>query len=97
MPHVKKVYDKYREKGFEIVGISLDRNRSSLDSYIESNSIRWPQYFDGKYWQNDIAQQYGVQSIPATFLIDREGKIRYKSLRGKQLEVAVEKLIGEDS
>jgi len=96
MPHVKKVYDKYREKGFEIVGISLDRNRSSLDNYIESNSIRWPQYFDGKYWNNDIAQQYGVRSIPATFLIDREGKIRYKSLRGKQLEVAVEKLVGEE-
>ena len=95
MPHVKEVYAKYREKGFEIVGISLDRQRSDLDSYIASNSIVWPQYFDGKYWNNDIAKQYGVKSIPATFLIDREGKIRYKSLRGKQLEVAVEKLVSE--
>jgi peroxiredoxin len=95
MPHVKEVYAKYREKGFEIVGISLDRQRSDLDSYIASNKIAWPQYFDGKYWNNDIAKQYGVKSIPATFLIDREGKIRYKSLRGKQLEVAVEKLVSE--
>lgn len=97
MPHVQEVYRKYNEKGFEIVGISLDRNRSSLDSYLESNKIPWPQYFDGKYWNNDIVQQYGVRSIPATFLIDREGKIRYKSLRGKQLEMAVEKLLDEES
>jgi len=95
MPHVKTVYDKYKDKGFEIVGISLDRSRSDLDRYIESNRIAWPQYFDGKYWQNEIATVYGVKSIPATYLIDRKGKIRYKSLRGKQLEDAVDKLISE--
>ncbi len=95
MPHVKKVYDKYNKKGFEIVGISLDRSRESLDKYIAQNNIRWPQYFDGKYWNNDIATDYGVKSIPATYLIDRKGKIRYKSLRGRQLEKAVEELIAE--
>jgi peroxiredoxin len=96
MPHVKKVYSKYNKKGFEIVGISLDRSREALDNYIAKNSITWPQYFDGKYWNNNVATQYGVKSIPATYLIDKKGKIRYKSLRGPQLERAVEKLLAEE-
>jgi peroxiredoxin len=96
MPNVKKVYQKYNPKGFEIVGISLDRSRQALDNYISQNNIEWPQYFDGKYWNNDIAQQYGVRSIPATYLIDKKGKIRYKSLRGRQLEKAVERLLDEE-
>lgn len=97
MPNVKRVYDKYKDQGFEIVGISLDKNRTDLDSYVRSNKIEWPQFFDGKYWQNELAVQYGVKSIPITFLIDRNGKIRYKSLRGKQLETAVEQLLAENS
>lgn len=95
MPNVKRVYNKYKEKGFEIVGISLDKNRGALDDYIESNEITWPQFYDGKFWQNDVAMKYRVQSIPATYLIDKQGKIRYKSLRGKELELAVEKLLSE--
>jgi peroxiredoxin len=95
MPNVKQVYNKYKDKGFEIVGISLDRNRADLDKYIESNNITWPQVFDGKFWQNDVAVKYRVQSIPATYLIDKKGKIRYKTLRGKHLETAVKKLLDE--
>ena len=52
-------------------------------------------YFDGKGWRNGVAQKYKVRSIPATYLIDREGKIRYRSLRGKELDEAVEKLLAE--
>lgn len=95
MPNVIKVYDKYNNDGFEIVGISLDRERKDLDSYIDKYKISWPQYFDGKFWRNDVATKYGVQSIPATFLIGKKGKIRYKSLRGGQLETAVKKLLAE--
>ena len=73
----------------------LDRSRASLDKYVEAQGISWPQYFDGKYWQNDLAMRYGVRSIPTTYLIDRHGKIRYKSLRGKQLENAISQLIAE--
>jgi thiol-disulfide isomerase/thioredoxin len=97
MPNVKQVYDKYHGKGFEIVGISLDQSRDRLDKYIQSNQIPWPQYFDGKWWKNDVAVRYGVQSIPTTILVDRSGKIRYKSLRGKQLENAVQQLLAEKS
>jgi thiol-disulfide isomerase/thioredoxin len=95
MPNVIKVYDKYNDKGFEIVGISLDRDRKDLDRYIDKYNIDWHQYFDGKYWQNEVATKYGVSSIPATFLIDKKGKIRYKSLRGSQLETAVKELLAE--
>jgi thiol-disulfide isomerase/thioredoxin len=95
MPNVKSIYSKYHDKGFEIVGISLDQQREKLDRYIESQGIAWPQYFDGKWWNNDVAVSYGVKSIPTTILVDRKGKIRYKSLRGKQLETAVEQLLAE--
>jgi len=95
MPNVKSVYAKYHGQGFEIVGISLDQSRDKLDMYLERQEIKWPQYFDGKYWNNDIAVSYGVKSIPATFLVDKKGKIRYKSLRGKQLETAVAELLNE--
>jgi thiol-disulfide isomerase/thioredoxin len=95
MPNVKNVYSKYHGKGFEIVGISLDQSRDKLDTYIASQKIEWPQYFDGKYWNNDIAVRYGIKSIPATILVDKKGKIRYKSLRGRQLENAVQELLAE--
>ncbi len=97
MPNVKSVYKKYHGKGFEIVGISLDQSRDKLDAYLAQQGIEWPQYFDGKWWNNDVAQMYGIKSIPSTLLVDREGKIRYKSLRGRQLETAVEKLLSESS
>lgn len=95
MPNVKSVYSKYHGKGFEIVGISLDQSRDKLDKYITSQGIEWPQYFDGKWWNNDVAVRYGVKSIPTTILVDKKGKIRYKSLRGRQLETAVQELLAE--
>jgi thiol-disulfide isomerase/thioredoxin len=95
MPNVKSVYAKYHGKGFEIVGISLDQSRDKLDRYLAAQGIEWPQYFDGKWWNNDVAVSYGIKSIPATFLVDKKGKIRYKSLRGRQLEAAVEELLAE--
>ncbi len=95
MPNVIRIHKKFRERGFEIIGISLDSDRAAFDSYVKKNGMIWPQYFDGKGWQNDLAGKYKVRSIPATFLVDRKGKIRYRSLRGPQLETAVEKLLIE--
>jgi thiol-disulfide isomerase/thioredoxin len=95
MPNVIKVYDKYNEKGFEIVGISLDRDRDAFERYIDKYDMNWPQFYDGKFWQNELATLYGIKSIPATFLIDKKGNIRYKHLRGRQLEVAVKELLDE--
>jgi peroxiredoxin len=96
MPNVKSVYSRYHSKGFEIVGISLDQSRDKLDAYIQQQQIEWPQYFDGKWWSNEVAVKYGITSIPTTVLVDRKGKIRYKTLRGKQLEKAVQELLDEE-
>ncbi len=95
MPNVIRIHKKFNEKGFEIIGISLDNNKTAVESFIKDNEMVWPQFFDGKGWQNTVAQQYRVRSIPATYLIDKNGKIRYRSLRGKELEAAVEKLLNE--
>jgi len=95
MPQVIQLYKKYNKKGFEIIGISLDNNKLALDKYLKSNDMKLPQFFDGQGWKNKIAQDYGVKSIPATYLIDRKGKIRYKAVRGNQLIKAVEKLLAE--
>jgi thiol-disulfide isomerase/thioredoxin len=95
MPNVVSIHKKYRDKGFEIIGISLDRDRGAMEKYIKSSGMEWPQYFDGAGWNNTVAAKYKVRSIPATYLIDRHGKIRYRSLRGRDLEKAVAELLKE--
>jgi thiol-disulfide isomerase/thioredoxin len=95
MPNVKRIYKQYQKEGFEIIGISLDRQKTPLENYIKKNDIKWPQFYDGAAWNNEIAKKYKVRSIPATFLLDRNGKIRYKAVRGSQLARAVEQLVKE--
>jgi len=93
LPNVLKTYEKYHPKGFEIVGISLDSDKTKLTSFMEAKKMTWQQYFDGKGWGNKLAGKYGVSSIPATFLLDREGKIIAKNMRGEALETEVAKLL----
>ncbi len=89
LPNVKKIYDTYHSQGFEILGVSLDQSREKLDAFLQQKGITWPQYFDGKGWQNDFSSKYMIQSIPATFLIGRDGVLIDKGLRGEELEAAV--------
>lgn len=93
MPNVKSVYGKYHEKGFEIIGVSLDDKKSKFEEYMQSQQMPWPQIFDGKGWRSEIGNLYAVSAIPSTYLIDQEGIIRYKNLRGNDLEKAVKELI----
>jgi len=93
LPNVLAAYEKHHPKGFEIIGISLDSDRAKLDSFITDRKMTWPQYYDGKGWQNKLAGTYGVNSIPATYLLDGEGKIIAKNLRGEALEEAVAKAL----
>ncbi len=95
LPNVLKAYEKHHAKGFEIIGISLDSDRAKLDSFIADRKMTWPQYFDGKGWQSKLAGAYGVNSIPATYLLDGEGKIIAKDLRGVALEEAVAKALAK--
>ncbi len=95
MPNVIKTYEELHKKGFEVIGVSLDNEREKFQNYIRDNKMDWPQLFDGKYWMSDYAQLYAVNSIPATFLIDKKGVIRYKNVRGDKLREAVLQLLGE--
>ena len=91
LPNVLKTYEKYHSQGFEIIGISLDQDKDKLTGFIDKKGMKWAQFFDGKGWGNKLAGKYGVQSIPMTYLLDGEGKIIAKNLRGEALEEAVGK------
>ena len=93
-PHLKRAYAEFKDREFEIVGISLDHEKSKLLAYIEEHDIAWPQFLN-ETGENDIAQKYKVMAIPRTFLIDHEGVIRKADLRGHALEPAIAELIQE--
>lgn len=97
LPNVLKAYEAHHAKGFEIIGISLDQDEKKLKAFIEEKKMTWVQYFDGKGWGNKLAAKYGVNSIPATYLLDGEGKIIGKNLRGEALEKAVAKALEKKS
>ena len=94
MPEVKRVYEKYRNQGLEIVGISLDKDRATLSQFLNDYEIPWPQYFDGKGWDCAIARKFGVQSIPTVLLVDKKGVLRRKATQGL-LEQQVAALLDE--
>jgi thiol-disulfide isomerase/thioredoxin len=92
--NVKAAYDKLHPKGFEIVGISFDKEKDKLEKFVAEKKMAWPQYFDGKYWENVIGQEYGINSIPAMWLIDKKGNLR--DVNGRDgLAGKVEKLLVE--
>ena len=95
LPNVLKTYEKHHPAGLEIIGISLDKDKEKLTKFLSDKKVTWRQYFDGLGWQNKLAGKYGVNSIPATYLLDKEGKIIAKDLRGEDLEQAVAKALGE--
>ncbi|MGV3502062.1 MAG: redoxin domain-containing protein [Adhaeribacter sp.] len=85
-PNVVRMYNKYKDKGFEIFGVSLDENRDKWLKAIAMDKLTWPHVSDLKGWNSAAAQLYNVQAIPQTLLLDKEGKIIAKNLRGKALE-----------
>ncbi len=93
MPGLKETYAAFKDQGFEIIGISLDEDREKLESYLEKTGITWPQQFDGKGWENEIAQRYGIESIPATFLIGRDGLIAATDLPESALKAKITELL----
>jgi peroxiredoxin len=89
LPNVLAAYEKHRSRGFEILGISLDQDEQKLRQFITERKMPWQQYFDGKVWENKLAQKYGVMGIPATFLLDGNGVIIGRDLRGDELDKAI--------
>ena len=89
MPTVKKVYDTYKDEGFDIIGISLDTDEDRLRNYLKENEIPWRQVFSGEGWDSPVSRQYNIRAIPAPWLIDKDGKLISHRARGETLEQLV--------
>ena len=75
VPDVVATYKRFHDKGFEILGISLDQDEDALKAFTTQNEMTWPQYFDGQGWDNKISKDFGIQSIPTMWLVGKDGKI----------------------
>jgi thiol-disulfide isomerase/thioredoxin len=95
LPNVIADYGKYHDQGFEVIGVSLDSDRDKVVDFIKENKMPWPQYFDGLGWQNKLATNYVIHAIPATVLVDGQGKIIGHDLRGEGLTDAIAKALGK--
>ena len=93
MPNLVELYKQYKNKNFEIVGVSLDQNGDSWKAAIKQLNITWPQMSDLKYWECEGAQLYAVSSIPHVVLIDGEGTIVARGLHGEELQQKVAELL----
>ena len=96
-PKVVKLYDKYKDQGFEILGVSLDKDMKRWTQAIEKDGLEWKHVSDLKGWKNAAAQTYSVRSIPHTVLLDENGNIIARNLRSKALERQLEKIFKEKS
>ncbi len=92
--NVKAAYDKHHPKGFEIVGVSLDKEKESLTEFVTGHQMAWPQFYDGQGWGNKFARQFDIESIPAMWLIDKKGNLRDLNARAG-LNGKIEKLLAE--
>ena len=95
-PALVETYEKFKDRGFEIVGISLDSDKGALEKFTSENKMTWPQFFDGKGWDNELAQRFKIQSVPTLWLLDREGKLIDASPRNR-LDQAVEAALADKS
>lgn len=92
-PNLVSAFHKYKHKKFTVLGVSLDKAKEPWMAAIHKDKLTWPQVSDLKGWQNEVAQQFGIFSIPQNFLIDPDGKIIAKNLRGAALEHKLESLL----
>lgn len=93
-PNVVKAYNKFSNKNFTVFGVSLDKEKEAWVKAIKADNLTWPQVSDLQFWSNSAAVMYHVQGIPQNFLIDPNGKIVGKNLRGEELEVKLCALLG---
>jgi peroxiredoxin len=97
LPYVRRAYERFHDHGFEIIGISFDRGATEVRSYTKMSQMPWPQILQGRGVMTPLKRDYGVRSIPAAFLIDRDGRIAGARLRGEGLINAIESLISKES
>ncbi len=90
---MSKVYSKFHDKGFEIFSVSLDKETEDWIRAIREDRIAWNQVISRGGWETPTARQWGIDALPTTFLIDREGRLLAMDLEGKQLEKALKSLL----
>ena len=98
VPNVKENYRKYHDRGFDVLGISLDKDRKPLVNFVNRESIPWKQMYEdssgkGSGWQHSMAVKYGVTAIPAAILVDQQGKVVSMNARGDELSRLLSELL----
>jgi len=94
-PNLVKQYQLYKDKGFDVLGISLDSNKELWKQAIEKDGLPWTHVSDLNGWKNAVAEMYGIRAVPASFLVDPSGKIIAQGLRGESLNKKLEELFGK--
>jgi len=92
---VVAIYKEFHSQGLNIVGVSLDKDAKKWKEAIAKDKLTWTQVSNLKYWEEPIAIQYEVQSIPATFILDASGKVVAKDLRGDELRAKILELLSK--
>jgi len=92
-PHVARLYKKYKDRGFEVFGVSVDEEKADWVKAIRQDKLKYTQVMAGSALNNKTTQKYGVELIPATFLLDKSGKIVAMDIDGKELENKIKELL----
>jgi thiol-disulfide isomerase/thioredoxin len=101
IPNVKEQYEAYHEKGFDVVGISLDDSAEKVEKFLADREVPWPTLFGGPAgeddlgWNQPMARYYGVSGIPTAILVDQEGRVVSMRARGPELKEELQKLLGD--
>jgi alkyl hydroperoxide reductase subunit AhpC len=96
-PNVLKAYNRFKDQGFKILGVSLDRSRDKWLKGIAEDGLPWNHVSDLNYFNSEAARAYNVSAIPFSVLLDPEGKIIAKNLRGNDLHTKLEEIYGRDT
>jgi len=92
-PRLVRLYQKYHEKGFEILGVSLDNNTASWKQAVIQDKLEWIQVNDNQGWDASAAKSYRVNAIPVSFLLDKDGIVRAVDMEGRALEAKIKSLL----
>lgn len=93
VPHERSLVQRYAGRPFALLGVSLDAEREEVVQACARNGATWPSWWDGA--DGPIARQWGIRSLPNVFVLDHRGVVRYRQVRGAELEAAVERLVRE--
>ncbi|MFH1194883.1 MAG: TlpA disulfide reductase family protein [bacterium] len=93
MPNLKKLYTEFKDQDFELIGISVDTDKELLKKFLVEKGIEWPIIFGGKGWNDETKELYGVQLVPATWVIDKKGIVREAQIKGDKLKNVIAELV----